>query len=82
MLDTGVDGAGVELEPLVEAAGWVEAPALAPAAGVGSATKVAVTAKAGSFGGQPPLPPAPPPEVDLVELCRVTLLTPSISRRR
>src|SRR4029077_8241950 len=57
------------------------------AGGVGSAAKETVTAKGGSFSGQPPLPPLPPPaapprEVDFVELCRETWPTPSIRRRR
>jgi hypothetical protein len=78
----GVDAAPVGVVAAVEAA--EPEGAELEGAGVGSAAKVTVMAKAGSCGGQPPLPPEPalPPELDLVELCSVTTPTPSIRRRR
>ncbi|HEX9480921.1 MAG TPA: hypothetical protein VF927_02350, partial [Solirubrobacteraceae bacterium] len=54
--------------------------AAAPAAALGSASKVTVIAKLGPE--QPPAVPAPEPEGVLVELWSVTSETPSISRRR
>jgi hypothetical protein len=56
---------------------WTAVTAL----GEGSGSNVTPIVKAGPEQVPLPAPPEPPP-TDLVELCSVTSLTPSISRRR